>query len=402
MPYAFKIALRHLTANIGQTTLLASGVAMAVFIFIFMSALIGGLADLLVNRTLGNLAHVTVEADETDLPLLAPDTRETALIARQPATRRQTGLLDASSFRDVIETIPGVSDATLEVSGGGVLIRGERVQRVSVTGLEPDRLNTIVRFDRAMQAGTARLTGDTMLIGVTLAKDLGLSVGRTVVLRGDTGNSVTLMVSGVFRIGAGQVDGATAFIDITTARALFDSPNTASRIAIRLDDFNAAPRAAARIEATTGLNATPWTETSAQLFDALVAQARTGLVLKSFAMITIVIGIASSLMLTTYRRRSEVGIMRAMGATQGFIVGVFVIQGALIGLIGGVAGAALGFVALVPFPPIADVQPGQLPIDVAQGSIGLAIALTTLAAILAAILPARAASRIDPVEAIGQ
>lgn len=402
MRYAFKIALRHLTANKGQTALLATGVAMAVFIFIFMSALIGGLADLLVNRTLGNLAHVTVEAEETDIPLLAPDSDAVALIARQPPIRRQTGLLDAGPFRDVIETIPGVSEATLEVSGGGVLIRGERVQRVAVTGLEPDRLNAIIRFDRAMQAGTARLTGDTLLIGTTLADDLGLSAGRTVVLRGDTGNGVTLTVGGVFRIGAGQVDGASAFIDITTARALFDSPNSVSRIAIRLEDFNDAPRAAARIEATTGLTATPWTETAAQLFDALVAQARTGLVLKSFAMITIVIGIASSLMLTTFRRRPEIGIMRAMGATQGFILAVFVIQGALIGLIGGLAGGALGLAALVPFPSVEDVRPGQLPIDVAQGSIGLAIALTTVAAILAAILPARAASKIDPVEAIGQ
>jgi len=402
VPYVFKIALRHLTANTGQTALLASGVAMAVFIFIFMSALIGGLADLLVNRTLGNLAHVTVEASDVDLPLLAPHDGETALVARQRSTRRDTGILDAGPLRDMIETMPGVSRAALEVTEGGVLLRGERVQRVSVTGLEPDRLNAIIRFDRAMQAGTARLTGDTLLIGATLAEDLGLSVGRTAVLRGDTGNRVTLTVGGVFRIGAGQIDGASAFIDITTARALFDSPNTVSRIAVRLDDFDAAPRAASRIEAATGLHATPWTETSEQLFDALVAQARTGLVLKSFAMLTIVIGIASSLMLTTYRRRPEIGIMRAMGATQGFILAVFVIQGALIGVIGGVAGGALGLVALVPFPSIEDVQPGQLPIDVAQGSIGVGIALTTFAATLAAILPARAASRIDPVEAIGQ
>jgi len=393
MPYAFKIALRHLTANIGQTALLASGVAMAVFIFIFMSALIGGLADLLVNRTLGNLAHVTVEASDADLPLLAPYAGETALVARQRSTRRDTGMLDAGPLRDLIETMPGVARAALEVTEGGVLIRGGRVQRVSVTGLEPDRLNAIIRFDRAMQAGTARLTGETLMIGATLADDLGLS---------DTGNSVTLTVGGVFRIGAGQIDAAAAFIDITTARTLFDSPNRVSRIAIRLEDFNTAERTAARIEATTGLTATPWTETSEQLFDALVAQARTGLVLKSFAMLTIVIGIASSLMLTTYRRRPEIGIMRAMGATQGFIVVVFVIQGMLIGVIGGVAGGVLGLVSLVPFPAIEDVQSGQLPIDVAQGSIGLGIALTTLAATLAAILPARAASRIDPVEAIGQ
>jgi len=402
MPYALKIALRHLTSNVGQTALLATGVAIAVFIFIFMSALIGGLADLLVNRTLGNLAHVSVMAPDADLPVLVARQEETVLLARQRATRPDTGILNAPLLRRVIEDIPGVSATALQITGGGVLIRGERRQNVSVSGLEPERVNAIIRFDRAMQAGSERLAGDSILIGETLAGDLGLSVGSMVSLRSDGGGTVPLTVSGVFRIGSSQIDGASAFIDIATARSLFQSPNAVSRIEVRLDDFNAAPAVAARIAAATGLDASPWTETSEQLFDALKAQANTGLVLKAFAMITIVIGIASALMLTTYRRRSEIGIKRAIGATQGFILVVFVTQGALIGLIGGVAGAILGFLVLAPFPSIADVQPGQLPIDVAQGSIGLAIALTTLGATLAAILPARAASRIDPVEAIGQ
>jgi lipoprotein-releasing system permease protein len=402
MPYALKIALRHLTANVGQTALLASGVAVAVFIFIFMSALIGGLADLLVSRTLGNLAHVSVMAPDADLPMLVERQAETVLLARQRANRPDTGILNAPQLRGVIEDIPGVSVTALQITGGGVLIRGERTQNVSVNGLEPERVNAIIRFDRAMQAGSERLAGDSILIGETLAEDLGLSVGGVVSLRSDGGGTATLTVSGIFRIGASQIDGSSAFIDIATARSLFQSPNAVSRIEVRLDDFNAAPAMAARIAAATGLDASPWTETSEQLFDALKAQANTGLVLKAFAMITIVIGIASALMLTTYRRRSEIGIMRAMGATQVFILVVFVTQGAVIGLIGGVAGAILGFAVLAPFPSLADVQPGQLPIDVAQGSIGLAIALTTLGATLAAILPARAASRIDPVEAIGQ
>jgi len=74
----------------------------------------------------------------------------------------------------------------------------------------------------------------------------------------------------------------------------------------------------------------------------------------------------------------------------------------VIGLLGGVFGSILVLAVLTPLTPAGDVAPGQLPIDVAQGSVGLAILLTTIGATLAAILPARAASRIDPVEAIGQ
>jgi len=94
--------------------------------------------------------------------------------------------------------------------------------------------------------------------------------------------------------------------------------------------------------------------------------------------------------------------MRAMGASRRFVVVVFVMQGALVGVLGAVLGAVLGYAALLPFPSRDNFQAGTLPMDITQGSYGLAIVLTVLGAILASILPARAAARVDPVTAIGQ
>ena len=147
--------------------------------------------------------------------------------------------------------------------------------------------------------------------------------------------------------------------------------------------------------------ATSWTEQAAQLLDALKAQAQTGYILKAFALLTIVIGVASALLLSTYRRRPEIGIMRAMGAGRWFVMVVFVTQGALIGLMGGLS-ARHRLCVLLPFPG-REASAGQsLPIDIAQGAYGVAILLTAVAPLLASILPARAASRLDPVTAIGQ
>lgn len=402
MRYGLKIALRHLTSNPSQTGLLVFGVAAAVFIFIFMSALIGGLADLMVNRTMGGLAHVTIKAEDAALPLLAPGTETTVLLARQKSTRAETGIRDALPLLPVIDRLPGVAVSSAQITGGAVLIRGERVRQVSVTGLSPDRVTAIIPFDRYLQQGSLSLVGDGVLIGATLAEDMNLSVGSPVTLRTDQGNVAALRVSGIFRSGVGQLDSASAYLDIRTARNLFDIPNAVSRVELKLADLYDAEAVASRIVATTGLDAEPWTATAQQLYEGLKAQSDTGLILKSFALVTIVIGVASSLMLTTYRRRPEIGIMRAMGASQGFILFVFVSQGTIIGFAGGVIGAALGLAILTPLTPAGDVGPGQLPIDVAKGSIGLAIGLTMIGATLAAILPARAASRIDPVEAIGQ
>ena len=402
MRYALKVALRHLTSNPSQTSLLVLGVAVAVFIFIFMSALIGGLADLMVNQTLGGMAHVTLAADDHELPQLETGSDATVLMARQRSTVANTGIQDAVLFQQVIDQVPGVAVSSAQITGGGVLIRGERVRQVSVVGLSHDRVTAIIPFEQYLLQGKLSLNGDGVLIGATLADDLNLTVGGTVALRTDSGNIAMLRISGLFRSGVGQLDSAAAYLDIRTARSLFDMPNGVSRIELKLDDLYDASRVSDRIEVITGLDAEPWTATAEQLYQGLKAQSDTGLILKGFALVTIVIGVASSLMLSTYRRRPEIGIMRAMGSSQRFILIVFVSQGVIIGFLGGVVGAVFGLAILTPLTPAGDVQPGQLPIDVAQGSIGLAIFLTLLGATLAAILPARSASRIDPVEAIGQ
>lgn len=176
-----------------------------------------------------------------------------------------------------------------------------------------------------------------------------------------------------------------------------------TRIEIKLTDLYDADGTALRIRALTGLDAKSWTEEGAQLLAALKSQATVGTVLKGFALLTIIIGVASALLLSTYRRRPEIGIMRAMGAGRWFVMVVFVSQGALVGLLGGLVGAAAGYAVLSLFPG-RDTFGSQtiLPIDITQGAFGLAILLTTLGAIAASILPARAAARLDPVTAIGQ
>jgi lipoprotein-releasing system permease protein len=402
MRYGLKVALRYLTSNLSQSGLLVFGVAIAVFIFIFMSALIGGLADLMVNRTLGGLAHVTIAVNDKQLPLLEKGSKATVLVARQRPARSDTDIQNALPLLPVIDEIPGVAVSSAQITGGAVLIRGERLRQVSVIGLSPGRVTAIIPFNRYLQKGHLSLQGDGLLIGGKLADELNLSLGSSAILQTETGNIAALRVSGIFSVGVGKLDSSSAFLDIRTARSLFDMPNGVSRIELKLLNLYDADRVAQRIEATTGLDAEPWTATAGQLYEGLKAQSDTGVILKSFALITIVVGVASSLMLSTYRRRPEIGIMRAMGASQGFILFVFVSQGALIGLLSGLIGAGLGVAILTPLTPTGEVQSGQLPIDVAQGSIGLAIALTVIGATLAAILPARSASRIDPVEAIGQ
>jgi len=401
MLYALKIAARYLTANKAQTALLVLGVAVGVFIFIFMSALIGGLAEFIVSRTVGDLSHITIEAETAD-PALLISPQGHVLVVTERGRARTATLAEADTWLPLIAGVAGVKAVSPQITGAGFLTRGAQVSQVSVTGVEPGRESAILDLDGYIVEGRAFLGSGMVVLGRDLADDLALSLGQTLRLQSANGVDAVLTVSGIYQTGSGAMDRARAFVSLPTARTLFAVPQGVTRIEIKLFDLNAADATALRIRALTGLDAVPWTDGAEQLMEALDAQAQTGYFLKTFALITIVIGVASALLLSTYRRRPEIGIMRAMGAGRGFVVFVFVTQGTLVGLLGGVMGAGLGYLALLPFPSRDNFQVGTLPMDITQGSYGLAITLTVIGAILASILPARAAARIDPVTAIGQ
>ncbi len=400
MIYAIKIAFRYLTANRAQTGLLVLGVAVGVYVFVFMSALIGGLAVLLLDRTAGNIAHVTVEARDRDpTPLFSPG--QGMLVAVLKSNQQRTTLQSADAFAPLIAAVPHVRRVAGEILGSGFAAKGEAVAPVAVTGVLPEDVSAIANVAGNIVEGRADLALSTVLIGSGLAKKLGVRAGQTVSIRSDRGVEETLTVAGIFSLGAAALDDSAAYVNLRAARVLFDLPEGLSRFEVKLDDLKLAPEAALAIAAATGLKATSWTDKNKELLDALVAQGRTGDLIKIFALITIIIGVASALLLSTYRRQSEIGIMRAMGATRRFVVLVFVIQGALIGLSGGLLGAGLGYLSLLPFPIPEATAGGGLPVDVRQGAYLTAIILTFLGAVLAAIWPASSASRVDPVKVIG-
>jgi lipoprotein-releasing system permease protein len=398
--YSFKIAVRYLTANRAQTVLLVLGVGVGVYVFVFMSALIGGLEVLLLDRTVGNIAHITIQASDRD-PVSLYSNDSGTLVAVLKSTQQRSTLQSSAAFLPVINSIPHVKTVAGEILGSGFLTKGEGVAPVAVTGIEPDDVSAIANIAGNLVAGATDLTLGSVLIGSGLADTLGVRVGQSVTVRSERGIEQTLTIGGIFSLGVAGLDDAAVYVNIRAARVLFDLPEGLSRLEVKLDDLKLAPGVAVDIANATGLKVTPWTEKNQQLLDGLVAQARSGDLIKGFALVTIVIGVASALLLSTYRRQSEIGIMRAMGATRRFVVFVFVIQGALIGLSGGLLGAALGYLSLLSFPLPEATIGGGLPIDIRQGAYGAAILLTLIGAIVAAIWPASAASRVDPVKVIG-
>jgi lipoprotein-releasing system permease protein len=398
-PYAVKLAVRHLLSHPGQTALLMSGVALGVGVFIFMSALIGGLATLLTLRTVGSIPHVVLEMPDRDPGIISPQSGAQVVLQKDLSRRNQIAIWQP--IVPIIEAQPGVTAVSPQIRGSAYVERGQALAPVGVIGVMPGKLSEIADIKAAIVEGSSSLPTDGVLIGSRLASDLGLRVGQVVRLTSERERARSFRISGIFTLGIASADRQAVYMDFTTARALFDLPTGISRIEIKVRPATDAAEIAARLRRSTGLKATAWTEDNSQLFEGLDAQARTGIIIKAFALITIVVGIASAMLLSIVRRQSEIGIMSAMGASKRLVVSIFVLEGTLIGFIGAIVGAGVAWLVLLPLPPVTEVQSGGLPIDRTQGEFLLAITLTTLAATLASILPARRAARIDPVEAIG-
>lgn len=398
-PYALKLAIRHLLSRPGQAVLLMAGVSLGVSVFIFISALIGGLATLLTLRTVGSIPHVVLEMPDRDPAFLSGDDRAQVVMQKDLGRREQIAIWQP--VIPIIEKTSGVTAISPQIRGSAFVERGQAVATVGVIGVMPGHLSDIADIEAAIVDGSSNLPADGILIGSRLAHDMGLRVGQVVRLNSDRGRARSFRIGGIFTLGIASADRQAVYMNFTTGRALFDLSTGISRIEIKVDPATDAAPISERLRRSTGLKATAWTEDNSQLFEGLDAQARTGVIIKAFSLITIIVGIASAMLLSIVRRQSEIGIMRAMGASKRLVISVFVLEGTLIGFVGAVFGAFAAWLALLPLPPVTEVRSGGLPIDRQQGDFLLAITLTTLAAVLASILPARNAARVDPVEAIG-
>jgi len=399
--FAFKVARRYLLSNPSQTLLLIAGVALGVTVFIFITALINGLAVRLTEQVTGDNAHISIQAPTRVARVLEGDVPVESVALVSTFQRKQ--IRDWPMITELLRDREEVSAISPQISGSAFLVKGEAVSPLSVLGVDPQGVDAISSITPKIIAGTGQMTADGLLIGEKMADEFGLIAGQSVLLRTERGVERQLTINGVFRTGLQSLDERVAFLPIQTARPLFELPEGVTNIEVKLKDPEEARDMARFLKDATGLRVTPWQEKNESLEDALNAQGQTGTMIQVFSLISIIIGIASALVLSAYRRRSEVGIMRAFGISGRFIIWVFLLQGLLIGLLGALIGCGAGYGLCVFLEGITKADgTSALPIAPEQGGYGAALILTTIGAVVASIIPARNAAKVDPLEAIQQ
>ncbi len=399
MPFEWIAALRFLREGRMQTLFIISGVSVGIAVIVFMSALLTGLQANLTKRVLSAQAHITLQPrDEVARPL-RPGV-ELAIV--QMPLQRVRSIDQWQALLRVLQDDPAIVAVSPVAAGSALAVRGAATRAVSIVGIEPDSYFRIVQLPDNLIAGTMRLSSQDIVIGTELARYLGIGVGDRLTLTAGARTSGALTVTGIFDLGSRPVNERYVYVPLRTAQNLLDLIGSVTSIELTIGDVYAAETVARRLQPMTGAAAYSWIATNAQFFSAVQAQSLSSTVIRLFVALSVALGIASVLVVSVIQRSKDIGILRAMGTSRGQTLRIFLIQGALIGLIGAVVGSALGAGGLLVFHDhVRQADGSELIPLVLEGSLFAAAALlATLTGVLAAMAPALRAARLDPVVAI--
>lgn len=403
MPFEWFVALRFLREGRAQTALILAGIGVGVGVVVFLSALINGLQDSLIDKTLGNQPHVVVRVPDD---VVRPQVREEPgkVLARriQPPPQRIRFILDGARVLSSIERQPRVLAAAAVVSGPGTAVRGTASASIVLKGVEAQRYQRIISMGPRIVSGLFRTTGSDAAIGTELARKLGLSVGDKLRIKTAREREDVFLVSGIFDVGNRDLNERWVFVSLRAAQTLLDLPGGVSSIEVKVDRIFEAESVAAAVSAETGLEAESWMKLNRQLLVGLRSQNASSHMIQFFVAVAVALGIASVLVVSVVQKSKEIGILRAMGTPARLVTRVFLLQGGLLGLVGSAVGVALGTGLALGFASLAKNADGSatFPVALNLGLFARTAAGATLTGVLAAVAPARRASRLDPAEVI--
>jgi lipoprotein-releasing system permease protein len=397
-----RVAVRFLREGRMQSLLIIIGVAAGVAVVTYISALITGLQRNTLEETLGAQAHLTVYAPDDVVLAAAPrDGSAMQLTTTQARAQRLQSIANWQPLMAEMERWPGVAAVSPMVTGAALAQRGEASRAIALAGIDLDRYDRIVQLRSKVVAGTARLSPGDAIVGRELAADLGVRVGdRLTVSTGTVAEAV--LVTALVDLGIRDLNRRTVLVPLRGAQSLLGLPGGATRLDATVDDVWQAQAITEGLRQRFPVKVESWKEVNAALVSALNAQSVSTGVIRAVVMVVVVLGIASVLVVSVVQKQREIGILRAMGATRGQVVRVFLLQGAIVGAFGSAAGVLLAAAMVKAFTTFVRGSDGLplFPIDFTPGLALAVAALATGCGVLAAIAPARRAARLDPAQAI--
>lgn len=392
----------HFISFISMTSML--GIALGVTALITVLSVMNGFEKELRDRILGMASHATV-------------------------TTYEGRLSDWRALSQILKGESSILAMAPYVQGESMLSQGKRVSGALIRGVLPEMEGGVSDVVTHISGGDLTLLKDgeyNIILGSELAIILGVGIGDSVTLVspqvtiGPTGILPRLRrftVVGVFEVGMYEYDRGVALIHIRDAARLFSLDDNVTGLRLKLDDIYDAPALARRlsVQLPAGYRVEDWTRQHANFFRAVKTEKRVMFIILTLIVAVAAFNIVSTLIMVVTDKRSDIAILRTLGASPGSIMAIFIIQGVVIGVMGtalGVAGGlglALNVETIVPAIEqffnveflAADVYYiSDVPSELHWRDVWVMASVSMGLSLLATLYPAWRAARTQPAEAL--
>ena len=409
-PIEFYIGLRytrakrrnHFISFISATSLL--GIMLGVVALIVILSVMNGFQKEVRERILGMASHATISGVDGEL------------------TNWRDVEAQARKFPHVIGEAP-------YVEGQGMLISGQKVSGVLLRGILPQeegQVSTVVSSVIKGSISDLKPGSYNIVLGSELAQVLGITVGDMVTLvtpqinvtpAGIMPRLKRFHVVGIFKVGMEEYDRGVAVLDLEDAAKIMRLNNAVSGVRLKLDDLYLAPEVSRQLAMKMGgyYRISDWTMHHRNYFAAVKTEKRMMAVILFLIVAVAAFNIVSTMVMVVTDKQSDIAILRTLGASPRSIMGIFMVQGATIGVIGNLLGIVIGVVLALNMESIANwiettfgfefLDPhiyyiSKLPSDLHWSDVSIIGGAALVLTLLATLYPAWRASRTHPAEAL--
>lgn len=403
-----RIAATHVRNRLRQTVVSTFGVALGVGFSIAMAGLMEGSQRDFMDTLIDAIPHVEIK-DEQRHPKPQPATQAFNAVEFHGLRPRE----DLRGITNPVEALASLRDwvdgAMAErLSGQAVLRYSGQDTGMTLIGIVPRKEVLVSQIEDDIRQGSLKALDTTpngIVLGDKAAGRLGARLGNTVTLTTSKGISKRFKIVGLFHTGITVSDEGIAYVPLKAAQILLEKPDIINRINIHLNDVTQSNAVAARAERQLGFKAVSWEEANEGLMEAFFV--RNVIMYTAVGAILVVAGFGIFNIISTivHEKARDIAILKSLGFPEGDIQKIFVLEGLVIGVLGAVAGSALGFglstyLATIKFEFTTDIEMTRLPMHFSYLHYVAAGGLALISAAVAGYIPARKAAALNPVDII--
>jgi lipoprotein-releasing system permease protein len=402
------IAWTHVTARVRQTLVGMAGVAMGVGFTIMMAGLMEGSQIDFLRQLVDTMPHVTVQDERRAAPPQPADREYGAVqmsgvanVGSRPGIKYpETAMASLRSW------IPG--DVAPQVKTTAIVDHGGGRIGVTVVGIDPRQEIRVSKLATQMREGQITdliRAPNAVIIGQALAEKLAVKTGNTVTLIGGQGTEVSSTVVGIFRSGMKRVDEGQIYALLSTAQLMIGQSGIVNELRLRLNDPLIADKIARQVEAQTGYKSVSWQEANSDLLSSFAVRDFIVLTVMGAMLLTSSFATYNIISTITHEKRQDIAIMKSLGMHEAAVRRIFIIEAAIIGVVGIIVGWLIGYVLCYGWSKITIFNPltgSTVPLSIYYSLKHYIIVggISLLCCTGAAFFPARKATRVHPVEII--